>query len=102
MDKRRPGAAAQVHAGWSRRGSAAALVPINFPHSLALQGIWTWQEIEAALAVGCKLTRVIDVYLHVGPEDKRFPFTRWWANVQIGRGMKGFAGLLAKATGNAL
>lgn len=85
------------------RGSLSGLIPINYPHGTTMQGIWTWQEVQSALTAGCKLGRVLDVYIHLTPDDdRRFPFADWWLRVQDGRQMKGFAGLLAKATGNAL
>ncbi len=84
------------------QGSLSSLLPTNYPHGVALTGIWTWQEIEAALAAGCKILKVLDVYLHLVPEGNRFPFRQWWERVLEGRSLGGFAGLLAKATGNAL
>ena len=64
-----------------------------------IQGVWTWQEIEAAIAAGCKLLKVLDCWVHLSAAQ---PFLPWWETVQEGRRMKGLAGLLAKMTGNAL
>lgn len=74
---------------------------IAYPSGCRMQGVWTWDELAAALEVGCTIEKVLTVWLHVAPED-RLPFAAWWSAVQDGRAMRHpFARLLAKATGNA-
>lgn len=71
----------------------------RYPVSTRLQGLWTWQELEAALEQGCRLLSVGEFWVHLAA---RRPFGAWWEAVQEGRRMPGLAGLLAKVTGNAL
>lgn len=79
----------------------SVLFPIEYPVGRRLQGCWTWDELAGAIAVGARIEKVFDVWIHVAPEDE-LPFAPWWAAVQGGRAMSGFAGMLAKASGNAL
>lgn len=73
----------------------------TYPSGCRLQGTWTWDELVAARDAGCDV-RPLEGWVHM-PEGRRpRPFARWWGMVQVGRGMDGVAGMLAKATGNAL
>jgi hypothetical protein len=74
------------------------LLDDRFPSGRRLQGTWTWAELEAATEAGCKVRRVLDVWIH---ESGERPFYTWLERIHEGRGLPGFAGRLAKATGNA-
>jgi hypothetical protein len=76
----------------------ALLFPTLYPTGRDLQGIWTWQELAVAEAWGCKILRIIEGWTHVSGDR---PFIPWLRAIEQGRAMEGFAGLLAKATGNA-
>lgn len=71
----------------------------RYPTGKTVQGIWTYEEILSAEAVGCSV-RIIEAWKHSSPMES--PFRFWWAAVREGREMNGMAGLLAKTTGNAL
>lgn len=71
-----------------------------YPSGRRLQGVWSWPELEQAEASGSRIRRVLDVWIHLAGESER-PFAPWLDAVQVGREMGGFAGTLAKATGNA-
>ncbi|MDE3097722.1 MAG: hypothetical protein KGK07_17180, partial [Chloroflexota bacterium] len=64
-----------------------------------IQGVWTWQEVEAAVGAGATLLKVLGGWVHI---SARRPFLPWWERIQEGRSVPGLAGLLAKMTGNAL
>lgn len=82
----------------------AALNPTVYPDAGVIQGVWTREEIQSAQRAGCKV-RVLECWIHLPftnfPDWER-PFAHWWEAVQEGRAMRGWAGLLAKTTGNAL
>jgi hypothetical protein len=81
-------------------GMAAAFLGAEYPTGGRLQGVWTWQELAAAVEYGgARIERVLDVWAHLAGGQ---PFLPWWEAVQAGRRMPGLAGLLAKTTGNAL
>lgn len=85
----------------SERTLFSSLVnPVVYPTGRTLQGTWTAEELEEAVASGCRILRVLDVWVHT-PGYHEYPFEPWWQAVQQGRRMEGFAGVLAKATGNA-
>lgn len=71
----------------------------EYPRSGRLQGVWTLQELHAAEAHGARVT-LLEGWFH--SNAGRRPFEPWWGVIEEGRRMEGFAGLLAKATGNAL
>lgn len=71
----------------------------RYPTGKYVQGIWTWEEVRAAIEAGCSV-KLIEAWKHSAPEQS--PFTSWFSAVQEGREMQGLAGLLAKTTGNAL
>jgi hypothetical protein len=71
----------------------------TYPTGTTLQGVWSWQELEAARLAGCRI-RILDTWVHLA--SGRRPFAPWWEAIQDGRRMPGLAGLLAKVTGNAL
>jgi len=77
---------------------ATMLLGAEYPTG-RIQGVWTWQEIEAAIAHGCRLIKVLGCWVHLSGEQ---PFLPWWAAIQDGRSMPGLAGLLSKMVGNAL
>lgn len=70
----------------------------RFPAGRRIQGTWTWPELEAAEAAGCRVRRVLDVWINETAEQ---PFLPWLDAIHVGRGLPGWAGRLAKATGNA-
>ena len=70
----------------------------RFPSGRRIQGTWTWDELEAAAECGAKVVKVLDVWIHEAADR---PFLPWLERVHVGRGLPGFAGRLAKATGNA-
>lgn len=70
----------------------------RFPAGRRIQGTWTWPELEAAEAAGCRIRRVLDVWIN---ESNEQPFAPWLAAVHAGRSLPGWAGRLAKASGNA-
>lgn len=83
------------------QGAAALFWAIRedaYPVGRNIQGTWSWPELMAAEAAGCKIRRVLDLWVH-GAEWR--PFAPWYAAVWEGRELGGFAGRLAKATGNA-
>ncbi len=72
----------------------------EYPVGKRVQGVWTWQELEAAEQHDCTIVRVLETWVHLAGE--RQPFLPWWEAIQQGRALPGLAGLLAKTTGNAL
>ena len=70
----------------------------RFPAGRKIQGTWTLAELRAAELAGARVRRVLDVWTH---ESGARPFEPWLAAVHVGRELGGFAGRLAKATGNA-
>lgn len=76
---------------WSRE-------PDLFPAGKTIQGTWSMSELDAAEQGGAKIVRVLDVWHH-GAGAR--PFAPWLEAVWKGRDLGGFAGRLAKATGNA-
>lgn len=82
------------------RGFAAAMIGAEYPTGKRMQGVWTWQELEAAEAWGTRIVRIAETWVHLAGE--RQPFLAWWGAIEQGREMRGLAGLLAKTTGNAL
>jgi len=79
--------------------SAMLQQELPFPRGKRVQGVWTWQELETAISYGAKVQRILGVWAHLASTR---PFVPWWEAVQAGRRMPGLAGVLAKATGNAL
>lgn len=85
----------------SERGLFAALLnPVVYPTERTLQGTWTIEELDEAEMAGCRIKKVIEIWLHTPGYNER-PFGPWWEAVQKGRELAGFGGSLAKATGNA-
>lgn len=82
------------------QGLEQLLFGAYYPVNCRLQGVWAWQELEAALAVDCRLLQVKNLWVHLSGD--RQPFIPWWQSIEQGRSMGGFPGLLAKITGNAL
>lgn len=72
----------------------------RYPTGKQVQGVWTWEELDAAEAAGCKIS-VLQVWVHLNADGK-YPFRPWYEAVLEGRAMGGFASQLAKQTGNAL
>lgn len=70
-----------------------------YPVGRRLQGVWTREELAAAIEHGCRLRRVLKAWVH---RSAWFPFARWWEMVEEGRAIGGLTGALAKVTGNAL
>lgn len=69
-----------------------------FPSGRKMQGVWTWPELQRAELAGARIRRVLDVWIH---ESGERPFLPWLEAVWKGRELGGFAGRMAKATGNA-
>lgn len=86
----------------SATGLREALEPVFYPRAGVLQGVWTWDELLVCLEHGGRILRTLDVWVHSRDPKHDYPFAPWWEAVQLGRAMPGFAGALAKATGNAL
>jgi hypothetical protein len=72
----------------------------EYPVGVRLQGVWTWQEIEAAELAGARVEKLLGLWSHFAAG--RQPFAPWLEAVERGRLMRGLAGTLAKMTGNAL
>lgn len=70
-----------------------------YPRRGTMQGLWTYPELRAAREHGATV-KLLDGWFHTSGQWR--PFERWWREVEQGREMDGFAGLLAKATGSAL
>lgn len=81
-------------------GGMAALISADYPRGKRMQGVWTWQELEAAQRHGVRIIRIVETWVHLAGD--RQPFLPWWEAIEAGREMRGLAGLLAKTTGNAL
>lgn len=82
-------------------GIRAQLAAANYPRGRRLQGFWTREELDAAVAHGCRLLEVGELWVHVAGEQR--PFLPWWQAVEEGRSMGDPVGrMLAKLTGNAL
>jgi len=75
------------------------LVEQRYPTTGVIQGVWTWQEVCAAVRQGARLLRVLDFWVHW---SGRKPFEAWWRAIEEGRRLPGLAGTLGKVTGNAL
>lgn len=71
----------------------------RYPVATTMQGVWTWQEVSAAVEHGARLLGVLEFWVHMAA---RRPFADWWTAIEQGRSMPGLAGQLAKVTGNAL
>lgn len=72
----------------------------TYPTGVTLRGIWTAEEVSMAVRdFDCDVT-ITAVWSMARNADAR-PFAPWLAAVQRGRTMPGFAGTLAKRTGNA-
>jgi hypothetical protein len=81
---------------------ALGLSRAEYPTSTTLTGVWTFDEVKVAIEAGCTVQKMLDVWIHsTGPRTPE-PFRPWWEAIQAGRRMQGFAGVLAKTTGNAL
>lgn len=70
----------------------------RYPSERTIQGTWTLEELDAATDAGCKVKKILDVWIHEAGER---PFETWLERVLEGRELGGFAATLAKATGNA-
>lgn len=73
----------------------------EYPRAGAVQGVWTYPEVRAASDNGADV-RIDGGWFHANGDPDPYPFLPWWRRVEAGRSLGGFAGLLAKATGNAL
>lgn len=71
----------------------------RYPAGCTMTGVWTWQEVEGAQDAGVRVLDVRDTWVHLGGWEC---FAPWWRAILQGRELGGFAGLLAKITGNAL
>jgi len=69
-----------------------------YPSGRDIQGCWTWDELKSAVEAGCKIRKILGVWRQIQAEQVFLP---WLEAVWKGREMGGFAGQLAKATGNA-
>lgn len=76
------------------------LQPVSYPTGCEMQGTWTWQELAQAESAGCTILRVLEGWVHCATIEQK-PFLPWWHAVEQGRLLGGFAGMLAKASGNA-
>lgn len=71
---------------------------VPYPTEGKLTGLWTAAEIVQAEAAGARV-QVTHAYVHAGGDTV---FADWHDAIMEGREMQGYAGQLAKATGNAL
>lgn len=71
----------------------------EYPVDSTIRGLWTIAELKEAVAVGCDV-QLRNVWLQVANSTP--PFAPWFDAVKEGRRMRGFAGTLAKMTGNSL
>ena len=71
---------------------------VRYPTEGSVVGLYTYAEIEQAIAAGCRAV-ILESYVHAGGD---FVFSDWHDAIMEGRALPGFAGQLAKATGNAL
>jgi hypothetical protein len=72
---------------------------VTYPTGATLTGLWTAQEVDLAREVGCEVD-VSATWSMPRNADAR-PFAPWLAAITRGRTLPGFAGSLAKRTGNA-
>src|SRR6266542_601566 len=72
----------------------------EFPTGTVVSGVWSADELRAAVNIGCKIIRRNAAYKLYA--SSREPFARWWENVQLGRSLPAKAAALAKITGNVL
>lgn len=85
-----------------RPRAAADTVALDFPRYPTggeLRGIWTLAELLSAERAGARF-QLLDGWFHSNSGER--PFAPWWQAIEEGRRLPGFAGVLAKATGNAL
>lgn len=71
---------------------------VPYPTQGRMTGLWTAAEIVQAEAAGARV-QVTHAYVHAGGDTV---FADWHDAIMEGREMHGYAGQLAKATGNAL
>ena len=71
----------------------------EYPIGKTLTGVWSADEIRAALDTGARV-KILKVWMMRGHPDR--PFQRWWELIQVARGFPGVAGRLAKTMGNTL
>lgn len=74
---------------------------VEYPAGVTLRGVWTWPELAAAHEAGCTV-KPETAWTHLAGGNEPEPFRNWLQAVERGREMPGFAGQLAKITGNAL
>lgn len=82
------------------KGLSSVLLGAWYPVGTRLQGVWTYEELQAALEAGCRVEKHLGTFVHLSGD--RYPFASWWQRILEGRSLGGFAGWLAKLTGNAL
>lgn len=71
----------------------------TYPVGETVTGIWTREEIDLARELGCD---ILESRTWAMPSNAAVkPFAAWWRAIERGRSMDGWAGLLAKQTGNA-
>lgn len=73
----------------------------EYPTSGIIQGVWSYPEVAAAQEQGASV-KLLEGWFHSSGADQAYPFRPWLHRIEQGRRMKGFPGVLAKATGNAL
>lgn len=71
---------------------------VPYPVRGRFEGLFSYPELHAALDVGARVT-VKAAWIHTGADR---PFAAWHEAIMEGREMDGYAGRLAKSTGNAL
>lgn len=72
---------------------------VRYPSGVRMQGVWAWQELRQAEQAGAKIERILEAWVHLGGTRV---FEPWWQAIVEGRALPGWAGVLAKVTGNAL
>lgn len=71
---------------------------VPYPVRGRLVGLFSYHELRAARDAGCRV-RIDRAYVHAGGRDV---FAAWLDAILEGRELSGYAGALAKSTGNAL
>lgn len=72
--------------------------PTPYPVGAQVTGTWTAPELAGAERAGAHV-KVLGAWVHRGG---RPVFAKWWDHVAVGRALPGYAGELAKMTGNQL
>ncbi len=74
---------------------------LNFPTNDTIKGIWSYEEIRQADAIGCKI-KISRIFYHEAT-GRKYWHEDWYNIIESGKkNLQGFAKSLAKQTGNSL